>query len=125
MGTRSIIRIKDQEDKSIYCHWDGYPSNNGYLLKKHFNKKRKVKQLIALGSLSALHKRLRPTKEHNFDSPQKNVAVAHHRDRGDPLSFNSADEAWVDYIYEWYKGHWYVQINGEFELLTDEIIKEY
>ncbi len=31
MSTRSSISIKTSKNdgKTIYCHWDGYPSNNG------------------------------------------------------------------------------------------------
>ena len=58
MATRSRIAIEDQTGKvrSIYCHWDGYPSNNGRILLKHFRTQEKVESLIELGSISSLNK---------------------------------------------------------------------
>lgn len=56
MSTRSVI-AQEQGDgsiKAVYCHWDGYPSNNGKLLQEHYQDSCKVAQLIELGSLSTL-----------------------------------------------------------------------
>ena len=56
MATRSTI-AKEQADGSIqqiYCHWDGYISNNGELLYHHWRDPLKVQELIDLGDLSSL-----------------------------------------------------------------------
>lgn len=56
MSTNSSISMLNDDGTvtSIYCHWDGYLSYNGRILYDHYNDKEKVKQLIALGSLSSL-----------------------------------------------------------------------
>ena len=54
MGTRSRIGIelKDQSILSVYCHYDGYPSFNGRVLREFYNTKEKVSQLINGGNMS-------------------------------------------------------------------------
>jgi hypothetical protein len=56
MGTRARIAIQlpDGSVKSIYSHWDNYPSGTGKLLKEHFNSYEKAKELIAGGDISSL-----------------------------------------------------------------------
>jgi hypothetical protein len=87
MATRSTISIQLGENKfkQIYCHWDGYLSNNGRLLLEHYNTRDKVEQLIALGDLSILAEILAPNEGevHTFDKPIKGVCVAYGRDRGE------------------------------------------
>ena len=57
MGTRSRIGIelKDNSIMSVYCHWDGYPSFNGRVLREFYDTKEKVEQLINGGNISSLH----------------------------------------------------------------------
>lgn len=88
MGTRSIIaREKDGMVAAIYCHWDGYPSNNGKILRDHYQDDDKVEALIGLGSLSALKPMVAPVDgmAHTFDRPAEDVTIAYHRDRGEDL----------------------------------------
>ena len=49
MATRSKIAIEDQDGtvRSIYCHWDGYPSHHGPILLEHYTTQEKVESLIA------------------------------------------------------------------------------
>ena len=44
MGTRSRIgiQLKDDSILSVYCHWDGYPSFNGRVLREFYNTPEKV-----------------------------------------------------------------------------------
>ena len=113
MSTRSLIGILDADNSidTIYCHWDGYPSNQGPLLTQFYNTANKVRDLIALGGISYLAEKLEPTTtEHSFDHPEQNVVVAYHRDRGEdwahnkPAHFANIDEligsgGWEDYVY--------------------------
>ena len=57
MGTRSRIgiQLKDDSILSVYCHWDGYPSYNGRILRDNYNTADKVRELIDGGNISALH----------------------------------------------------------------------
>ena len=56
MATRSIIGILHDNNtiESIYCHYDGMPSNTGYFLLTYYNTKQKVIDLIKNGDLSSL-----------------------------------------------------------------------
>lgn len=85
MGTRSTIARmnKDGSYDSIYCHWDGYPSNNGKLLIQFYNNPVRVNRLITLGNLSSLREKLNPPKgmSHSFEKPLNDVCVAYGRDR--------------------------------------------
>ena len=54
MGTRSRIgiQLKDDSILSVYCHYDGYPSFNGRVLREFYNTKEKVRKLIDGGDMS-------------------------------------------------------------------------
>ncbi len=138
MATRSTISIQNADGTidSIYCHWDGYPSNNGALLLKHYNTEDKIRELISLGSLSSLHERVKPTTgiQHSFDMPENGVTVAYHRDRGEALQigkysclaeYNHKGNR-EEYNYIWKKGAWYVARNDSkrFTKLTDKMCEE-
>lgn len=90
MATRSTIAMENPDGSvtSIYCHWDGYPENNGQILLDHYSDPKKVKALIALGSISSLGDQVAPPKgsRHSFNSPIPGVTVAYHRDRGEAMS---------------------------------------
>jgi hypothetical protein len=91
MATRSRIGIETKDVrgnvivKSIYCHWDGYPSNNGKILLESYQDREKVETLIRLGDISSLHDEVEPSGPHSFNDPQPGVTVAYHRDRGEDL----------------------------------------
>jgi len=56
MATRSRIglELKDGQIVSVYCHWDGYPSFNGRVLRTHYNTEEQVRELIDGGDISSL-----------------------------------------------------------------------
>jgi hypothetical protein len=56
MGTRSFITIKHKDNtySGVYCHWDGYPEWNGEILKKDYQARSKVVDLIDGGDISSL-----------------------------------------------------------------------
>lgn len=56
MSTRSRIAMIYEDDtvKSIYCHFDGYPSGVGKTLTNHYINPEKVKALMELGDISSL-----------------------------------------------------------------------
>jgi hypothetical protein len=89
MATRSRIAIEDQDGtvRSIYCHWDGYPSNNGRILSENYKTQEKVESLIGLGSISSLRPEVDIPEgvHHNFQNQDEDITVAYHRDRGEDL----------------------------------------
>lgn len=87
MATRSAIVMKTEDGyEGIYCHWDGYPSHNGKILKESYTDANKVKELISLGSISSLAPEVSTKDEHSFQKPKDGVVVAYHRDRGEDLT---------------------------------------
>jgi hypothetical protein len=56
MGTRSTIALEfaDGSVEQVYCHWDGYLSNNGQILLKHYSNPFILRDLIDLGDISSL-----------------------------------------------------------------------
>lgn len=69
MGTRSTIALEfaDGTVQSVYCHWDGYLSNNGVILRDHWSDPFKLRELIDLGNLSQLAPEI--GVKHEFDNP--------------------------------------------------------
>lgn len=121
MATRSRIGIEkvDGSVVSIYCHWDGYPRNNGRLLSEHYNDVEKVEELISLGDISYLAKRVNPLGDnHTFNTPEEGTVVAYHRDRGEefrkPRVDHSVERYWrsdlEDYGYLFtHEGVWMIK----------------
>ena len=102
MSTNSRIGI-EQEDgtvKSIYCHWDGHPSYNGFILNGFYQDRKKVESLIDLGNISVLGKKSEPnpTLGHSFDKPQPEVTIAYGRDKGEDGVDARIDESVEKYL---------------------------
>jgi hypothetical protein len=133
MATRSRIAMEmaDGTVKSIYCHWDGYPSNNGMILQECYLDEAKVKDLIELGDISSLGSEVNPTGPHTFNDPQSGVTVAYHRDRGEDLrkpllhksvpDFVKSDVEEYGYIFT-QEGEWLV-VNGHTSSMDREAIQ--
>ena len=92
MGTRSRIGmlLPDGQVRSIYCHWDGYPSGAGRTLQEYWRES--VIPLLDLGDLSVLGPE--PGRDEGtgaFDArhtlaendPRHAWCVAYGRDRGE------------------------------------------
>ena len=153
MGTRSTISIKtkDNKFKTIYCHWDGYPSNNGRLLLEHYGDEKKVKELIELGDISSLAPMVAPYEtschvkreftsdgivekkiegcEHSYDTPHKNVVVAYGRDRGETdikarVVDNKKDIQQEEYEYLFEDGIWKLRRGDKWYKLTENMCKK-
>lgn len=92
MSTRCAICIKiGNIYHSIYCHSDGYPSYVGNILKNHYNKTHKIKELIDLGNISCLGKLIEYKKLNIFDKEYKEKSklytFAYHRDCGEDKEY--------------------------------------
>ena len=113
MATRSTISILELNGtvKQIYCHYDGYVSNNGRLLKTFYTTPNLVKELISGGDLSALGEYINPIGPHSFNIPEPNCCLYYGRDRSvlsgakpriysDWLTFKfSRQKEQYDYLY--------------------------
>jgi hypothetical protein len=110
MATRSAIAVKHGDRvKAVYCHWDGYLSNNGRILQEHYSSP-KANHLVSLGDVSSLQAEI--GEKHAFsrldtDMPAEeyealygNMTTFYGRDRETTgCDFKSFDDvaAFVDY----------------------------
>lgn len=73
MGTHCYIAEEKDNDmyRSIYCHLDGYPEEVGKLLVKYYDTTEKLRELLALGDVYCLQKKLNPDPSalHSLTSP--------------------------------------------------------
>ena len=120
MATRSTIAVIDNDGtvKQVYCHWDGYLSYNGRLLKEEYNSLKLANELVSFGDMSILAENINPTHpDHSYDSAQEGVCVYYGRDRGesntDPKVFKDLNEFLdkrmdEEYNYLFKDGQWLV-----------------
>lgn len=117
MSTHCLICRKNADTSYdyIYCHWDGYYEHAGNILLKYYNTKEKVDDLIALGDLSSIGKKLNPTTDsHSFDNPEPDVCVAYGRDRREkdvsPHHCTAIDLNAEEYVYLYENDEWYTAV---------------
>ena len=136
MSTRSII-AKQNEDGTIdnvYCHWDGYPSHNGSILRDYYNTPEKIDELLSHGSMSSLAERCDKPKGHSFDNSVEGYTVYYGRDRGMRKTLkrtvNSEKElldrdCWQEFVYLFKNGKWYYSDHdSKFKVLTKKACQE-
>jgi hypothetical protein len=120
MGTRSFIAMElenGQGYRTVYCHWDGYPSHNGRILHTHYSDPAKLTALLDLGSISSLGTDL--GQKHDFNNRGDNPAQTtfYGRDRGENGTeavvypglnalIDMVGDSWADYLYVYSNGVW-------------------
>lgn len=118
MSTRSRIGmdIGNNQARTIYCHYDGYPGRVGKTLVEHYKDADKVSELINLGDLSSLGEEVNPINpNHSYNNPEPNVCIAYGRDRGetgsDSIVLIADGKFWgvstEDFNYLFRDGKWY------------------
>jgi hypothetical protein len=147
MATRSTIALEfaDGTVQQVYCHWDGYLSNNGVLLQNYYSDPFKLRDLIDLGDVSSLKQNI--GTQHAFsqfdtemdadeyDALYGEMTTFYGRDRGEAGTGAKKFKDYADYVenfcHEEYAyilrrdGLWYVkQYSKDFELLVAAIAKE-
>lgn len=118
MGTRSNIGVEYPGGliEFVYCHWDGYLSNNGEILFRSYTTSEDVIELVQLGSISSLGDSIENTKDY-------------HRWRGEDIDIqttNDRNESYQQeyaYIFSIEEGQWYCQGHhtDEWMLLEDAL----
>ena len=133
MATRSTIAIQNDDGTvtGIYCHWDGYLSYNGRILKENYNTEAKVRELIALGQLSALGETI--GEKVDFNNAPDGQCIAYGRDRGEIDSDAETFNTWTDllnlsgqeynYLFVPDEG-WRVEYYGRMGDLAEEMVRE-
>lgn len=133
MATRSTIALEfsDNTVGQVYCHHDGYLSNNGMLLLKHYTDPAIVAELIKNGYISSLGEEI--GIKHPFDLADYSFMTKFYgRDRDDENVdanyFKNFDDYVKNHQYEEYEyilrtdGKWYVNQGNGYELLTQSLI---
>lgn len=104
MGTHCNVKVKLREDlyKTIYVHYDGYPSYMLDILEDNYNTQELAEALVSHGDAS-------------FIGVNLNESVFYHRDRGEDLDAvdgvltEDSSEGWTEsYRYLWADGRWSV-----------------
>ena len=102
MATRSAIAIETGLPEfgpgvihAVYCHWDGYVTNNGALLLEHFNSLRIASELIKGGSISSLGEGLDKTQFHCRDMGREMVPASEYGTREEFIE----DSNGLEYLY--------------------------
>jgi hypothetical protein len=142
MSTNARIGFVDPKTNlihSIHLHWDGYISKGaGQCLRDHYTNLKKIRRLIALGSLSVLEQHVSPltapkpwvnrywhagiindgrqqfVTKHTYETPVAGVTVAYHRDQDVEWETVKPDVEpemtnTEEYNYLYKAGQWYVK----------------
>jgi hypothetical protein len=131
MGTRSTIALEyaDGSVGQVYCHWDGYLSNNGKILLNYYEDPFKVRALLDEGDMSSLDTTVEGCsfyKERGEDCPQNMY-------KNSDEYFDCSQQEEYDYILRQVEGRavWFVRhysTDGVWvelaEAIADELIRE-
>ena len=119
MATRSVIAVieakgiggADDTIKAVYCHNDGYLSNNGKILDQHYQNEVKVDNLIAQGDCSSLKDTIEDTIFYHRDRGEDNKEAVNLNNETKLLehAFESCD---AEVVYMFAYGSWYVYDNS-------------
>ena len=122
MATRSVIaKLDDKGVKAIYCHNDGYLSNNGKILDLYYtdntdeqDAKDKVNELLAGGDISSLKDTIEDTTFYHRDKnePYSRVKATTLKDESALLEF-AFEKCDAELVYMYAYGAWYVYDNSD------------
>jgi hypothetical protein len=98
MGTRSTIALEfaDGTVEQVYCHWDGYLSNNGRILLNHYMDPFEVKALVSLGGFSSLKQTFGETADEAYTQRGEDLAINKYKDIAEYFAVGQQEE--YDYI---------------------------
>jgi hypothetical protein len=103
MSTRSMIGIIDAFGgvKAIYCHFDGYLSYVGAMLREHYADHAAVTDLIALGDLSSLDATIGTTTAYGRDCGESDTAAKQFASEAAVIAACKDGWAGTEYLYLW------------------------
>ena len=98
MGTRSTIALEfaDGTVEQVYCHWDGYLSNNGKILASHYMDPFEVKALVSLGGFSSLRQTFGETADEAYTQRGEDLCVNKYKNTDEYFDCSQQEE--YDYI---------------------------
>jgi hypothetical protein len=129
MGTRSTIALEfaDGTVEQVYCHWDGYLSNNGKILAQHYMDPFEVKALVSLGGLSSLRETFGETADEAYTQRGEELCVNKYKNADE--YFDCCQQEEYDYIMRNINGvaTWFVRFyanEGVWVTLDEAFAKE-
>lgn len=107
MATRSTIALEyaDGTVDQVYCHWDGYLTDNGKILMEHWQDPFKVQKMMDMGAMSALGMEIGDCEFYGRDRGENDVGATRYINFQDYLENHESEE--YDYILRT-DGQWYV-----------------
>lgn len=112
MGTRARVAVQQADGKfrSIYTHWDGYPSHHGPLLLAGYNTIEQANALMDLGDISSLDATIETCCAYARDRGETDVAA----EVSATLSELSklTQESGGEYLYLFRDGQWFCAKGG-------------
>jgi hypothetical protein len=140
MGTPATISIFNEDNtvKTVSCNYDGYLSQVGQKLFKHYSNPDKLRSLLAMGNISSLEKEVDIPEgaEHSFDKRNPDVTTFYAGDRGESrMSAKTFEttQAFLrrsnlvghDYIYKEKNDTWYLlnETTSKLEKLSTLLLK--
>lgn len=119
---------KTDDVRFIYCHFDGYPEDVGYILDTYYKDHGKVEDLLDLGDISVLRQEVSASPSYTEQEIKDKVTIAYFRDKGGywenvapkhtQLANYEKGEGTIDYLYLYKDGIWYVDIESGVSLWT-------
>jgi hypothetical protein len=126
MGTRSTIALEfaDGTVEQVYCHWDGYLSNNGQILARHYMDPFKVKELVALGGFSSLSATVAETAVTAYTQRGEDISIEKFKDFADYKANHQYEE--YEYILRNVDGKatWFVAEHGDGYIELDAALED-
>ena len=126
MGTRSTIALEfaDGTVEQVYCHWDGYLSNNGQILARHYMDPFKVKELVALGGFSSLDPTVEGTAVTAYTQRGEDIRIEKFKDYADYIANHQYEE--YEYILRNVDGKavWFVAEHGDGYIELDAALED-
>ena len=129
MGTRSTIALEfaDGTVEQVYCHWDGYLSNNGQILLNHYMDPFEVKALVGLGGFSSLKQTFGETADEAYTQRGEDLAINKYKNIAEYFAVGQQEE--YDYILRPVDGVavWFVRCyatDGEWVTLAEAFTME-
>lgn len=119
---------KTDDVRFIYCHFDGYPEDVGYILDTYYKDAGKVEDLLDLGDISSLKEEVSPSPSYTEKEIKDKVTVAYFRDKGGDwnsvapkhtqLANYEKEDLMIDYKYLYKNSKWYVDRESGVSLWT-------
>jgi hypothetical protein len=119
---------KTDDVRFIYCHFDGYPEDVGYILDTYYKDHGKVEDLLNLGDISCLKEEVSASPSYTEKEIKDKVTVAYFRDKGGywenvapkhtQLANYEKGEYTIDYLYLYKDGIWYIDKENGLSLWT-------